>query len=258
MKLFLSLLIATLFGFSLGYLPSTKGAKVQPGIHPEKEYAISKLNSFAIVLIAHNDALWCEQALGSLFAQDYDHFRLLFIDDGSQDDTYEKVQEFVLANKEEHRVILMRNEKELGAAASLSRLASHCLNHEIVLPLSARDWLTSPDVLSSLNHTFQNPDVWIVCGKTLNYPSYDFLPLPEWNLKKIEKKGYSDYQGLRAFYGALLKQLPQPTTLAKDFSLIPLLELSGGRVKNLPEPLSFHNIVLPVPGPSQVINSDIK
>ena len=73
-----------------------------------------------------------------------------------------------------------------------------------------------------------------------------------------EKKGYSDYQGLRAFYGALLKQLPQPTTLAKDFSLIPLLELSGGRVKNLPEPLSFHNIVLPVPGPSQVINSDIK
>jgi hypothetical protein len=100
-------------------------------------------------------------------------------------------------------------------------------------------------VLSSLNRAFQNPDVWIACGRTLRYPSYEFLDPPDWDAKKIGKKGYADHEGLRAFYGALPKQLPLQNAFAKDFSLIPLLELAGGRVKNVLEPLSFHNLVLP-------------
>ncbi len=238
---------AALIGFGLGsgYLTRGEGAKVVAGIHPEKEFPITEYKSFAIVLFAHNDAAWCERALYSIFAQDYDYYRVLFIDDGSRDDTYEKVRDFVIANQQEHRVILMRNETEMGAISSLYRVAGHCLDREVVVPLLLSDWLIGPQVLSSLNRAFQNPDVWIGCGKTLTYPSYAFLDLPEWNWKKIEKKGYSDYEGLRAFYAALLKQLPLQNAFAKNFSLIPLLELAGGRVKNILEPLSFRNCVSP-------------
>ncbi|HEX2583136.1 MAG TPA: glycosyltransferase, partial [Chlamydiales bacterium] len=239
--------MAALIGFGLGsgYLTKKEGAKLAKGIHPEKEFPITEYKSFAIVLFAHNDAPWCERALRSIFAQDYDYFRVLFIDDGSRDDTYEKVKDFVVANQQEHRVILMRNETEMGVISSLYRIAGHCLDREVVVPLLLSDWLAGPGVLSSLNRAFQNPDVWITCGKTLHYPSYEFLDLPEWNGKKIEKQGYSDYEGLRAFYAALLKQLPLQNTASKNFSLVPLLELAGGRVKNILEPLSFRNRVSP-------------
>jgi glycosyltransferase involved in cell wall biosynthesis len=245
--IFLGLCAVAALGFGLGsgYFPRKEGAKVAAKIHPEKEFPISEFKSFAIVLFAHNDAAWCERALRSIFSQDYEYFRVLFIDDGSRDDTYEKVRDFVLANQQEHRVILIRNETEMGAISSLYRVAGHCLDREVVVPLLLSDWLSGPDVLSSLNRVFQNPDVWIACGRTLSYPSYEFLDLPDWNIKTIGKKGYADYEGLRAFYAALLKQLPPQNAFAKNFSLVPLLELAGGRVKNIFEPLSFRNRVFP-------------
>jgi hypothetical protein len=250
--LFLGLSAAALvgFGFGSGHLSKGKGVKVIAKIHPEKEFPMREFKSFVIVLFAHNDAAWGEEALRSVFAQDYDYFRVLFVDDGSQDNTFEKVKEFVIANQQEHRVILMRNEIELGAVASFYRIASYCQDREVVVPLFLSDWFAGSKVLSSLNQAFQNPDVWIACGKTLSYPSYEFLDLPEW--KKIEKQGYADYQGLSAFYAALLKQLPLQHTFTKGFSLIPLLELAGGRVKNIFEPLSFRNLILPRVSPPPI------
>jgi len=243
---FLGICAVALLGFGLGsgYLPRKGGVKTAAGIHPEREFPLREYKSFAIALFAHNDASWCERTLNSIFSQDYEHFRVLFIDDGSRDDTYERVKNFVVANQQEHRVILMQNEKQMGTLSSLRRIAGYCQDGEIMVPLLLSDWFTHPNVLSSLNGAFQNPDVWIVCGKSLGYPSYEFLELPDWTNKK---KSFSDYQGLRAFYAALLKQLPEQNESIKNFSLIPLLELSGGRIKNVPEPLSFHNNVLANP-----------
>ena len=219
------------FWYGSGVLPRKERMKAVAGIHPEKEFPVREYKSFVIALYAHNDAAWCERTLSSIFSQDYEHFRILFIDDGSRDDTYERVNDFVVANQQEHRVILMRNERQMGVGPSLQRIAGHCLDHEVVVPLRLSDWLTNQNVLAAVNGAFQNPDVWIVCGRTLCYPSYEFLELPDW-----KKGGYSDYEGLRAFYASLLREVS-----LTDFSLVPLLERSGGRVKNVLAPTLFRN-----------------
>jgi len=238
-KFFLGVCLAAVLGFALGsgfFSKKNEKIKAASGIHPEKEFPVLENKSFVIALFGHNDAVWCERALCSIFSQEYEQFRVVFIDDASRDQTYEKVKSFIMANNQEHRVILMRNEKEMGVDASFQRIAEQFQGGEIVAPLYLSDWLVHSQVLTSLNQAFQNPDVWIVCGKSLAYPSYEFLELPDW------KKKVANYEGMRAFYAGLLKQLPGH--FAKNFAFIPLLELAKGRVKNVEEPLSFRNRVL--------------
>jgi hypothetical protein len=243
--LFLSFFIgALILGFGLGsgkFPPEKKETpKTLSNIHPEREVTPSEYKSFAIVLSGHNDAFWCERTLRSIFEQEYDYFRLIFIDDGSEDGTFEKVQNFVVENRQEHRVILMKNGEQLGPVACLYRALEQCLDREIVLPLSLHNWLAQPNVLSRLNRAFQNPDVWVSFGTSLQYPSYELVD-----------------STLHCFYGALFKQLSlsdlfEGTAFTQHPAayLTPILELSGGRVKEIQEPLSFSNQTLLKPSPS--------
>lgn len=242
-----SLLIG--FGFGSGFLPREKrhGAKMIVGIHPEREFQPVEFKSFAIVLYARNDAHWCERSLRSIFEQDYDAFRLLFVDDGSSDNTFERVQNFIIENQQEHRTILIRNETPIGCLPSLYRAAQHCLDKELILPLSAKDWLAGPSTLLSWNRAFQNPDIWIAFGRTILYPSYEFLDPPKWDVAKIEKNGYENFplNSAHCFYSALFKQLSVENLFGTMTGyLSPLLELSGGRMKNVWEPVSFLNETL--------------
>jgi cellulose synthase/poly-beta-1,6-N-acetylglucosamine synthase-like glycosyltransferase len=133
-----------LIAFAVGsqnFLPLRFEGKEQPlvlaqHIHPECDASLSEYRSFAIVLYAHNAASWCEESLRSIFEQDYDHYRVLFVDDGSIDRTLEKAQQFILDNKQDHRFIAMRNESKLGKIASLYRSFDNCLDREIVIPMS--------------------------------------------------------------------------------------------------------------------------
>jgi glycosyltransferase involved in cell wall biosynthesis len=177
------------------------------------------MKPFTVVLIAHNDGPTVKRALSSIFEQEYDNFRLVVVDDGSRDETMERVNEFVLANRQEHRVILMKNEISLGFEASLSRASSQCLDGELVLPLKASDWLSSPSVLVRLNGAFQNKTTWVAVSSSIQYPSYQFK---------------SD--GLYCFYGALFKRIDQSKPYPNG-----LLSLTKSKVKNLPDRLLFSN-----------------
>ena len=77
-------------------------------------------------MVAHNAASWCEQALRSVFEQDYERYRVVFVDDASVDGTLEKAQQFIVNNKQDYRVIAIRNESPLGPVGSLYRAAEHC------------------------------------------------------------------------------------------------------------------------------------
>jgi hypothetical protein len=239
------------FGMGAGLLPSKfiskSGAKLISGIHPDLEFPLIENKSFTIVLVAQNDFDWCERSLRSIFEQDYEHFRLILVDDGSVDGTLERARHFITENAQEHRAIVMQNETPCGFGASLHRAASHCLDREIIVPLSARDWMVGPSVLSHWNRAFQNPDVWIAFGRSIGYPSYEFREPPCFDFKKIEKKGWShlpfnSYKS-HCFYSALLKQT-SPPHLRSNY-LLPVLELSGGRVKNVWESVCFVNETQP-------------
>lgn len=260
---FLLFFIAALiggYGLGTGLLHKKKGGKISlaVGIHPEREVAPVEYKSFAVVLRARNDALWIEDSLRSIFAQDYDRFRLILVDDGSIDDTFAKAQQFISDNQLEARVTVVQNEQAQGSVASLYRAAELCRDFEIMVPIEARDWLAVPTVLDRLNRAFQNTDVWAVFGQAIQYPEYQIVQPPEWDREEIEKHGYGN-QFLRApvsFYAALFRKVPLSSlfssgSISSDTSryLIPLLELSGGRFKSISEPLVFENQTL---GPKKI------
>ena len=142
-------------------------------LHPETVFPVIEHKAFVVVIYAHNQALWCERALSSVFEQDYDHYRVVFVDDGSIDETSARAKKFIVDNNQEDKVILIRNEAKLGEDACLERVIDTCLDREIAIPLDANNWLSSPLVFNALNGAYQNPDVWSCSGQGIGYPSYD-------------------------------------------------------------------------------------
>jgi hypothetical protein len=155
----------------------------------------------------------------------------------------QRARDFIIANSQQHRVIVMHNETPCGYGASIYRAVSQCLDRELIVPMSAKDWMAGPTVLTHWNRAFQNADVWIAFGRAIAYPSYDFREPPSFNLETIAKKGWGDLSlqdyPSHCFYSALFKQI-SVQNLRSNY-LTSLLELSGGRMKSVWEPVSFVN-----------------
>jgi len=226
-------LIAAGFGFWSGKGGfSREKERELAAVYPERSFPVTKQQQFTFVVYASNQAAWLERCLNSIFSQDYDSYRVIFIDDASSDETHFLAQNFVMNAAQDERVILMRNEKKLGPAASLYLASEHCLDQEVIIPLEAKDWLVQEDILLRLNQAFQNPDVWIARSAALSYPEFQ----------------RTDLGGLFAFYAALLKEVPiaeffseSGTSAVKEVYISPIRELAGKRLKTFAEPFVFTN-----------------
>lgn len=222
------LLFVAIFGFWFG---KTKESQ-ETHLVESQEFPLREHKSFVIVLYAHNQSLWCKGALRSIFEQNYDHYRVIMIDDASIDDTEKIAKNFILENNQDEKVIFIRNENYLGAVASLYRVIDNCLDREIIIPLDAKDWFTTPHVLTRLNALYQNPEVWMATSWALEYPAYRIV----------------EEDGPVCYYAALFKEIKLRDLLTKGrFTTNPLSylkilrKLAKGKVHQLPEPLGFKN-----------------
>ncbi len=233
LRVFLCLLVLAAGG--VGYLAGKKQAPVKIAGSDPETFPLTEYKSFAIVVYACNQATWCERTLKSIFEQDYDHYRVVFIDDASNDGTYEKASDFILESNEERRAILIRNETRLGPVGSLYRAIDGCLDREIAIPLDAKDWLAHPSVLSQLNAAYQNPDVWYASGQAVEYPSY-------------AKEDAAGENASCSFYAGLMKQIRLEDltqegrfTVSKKAYQVPLRQLAGKRIALLHKTVAFDN-----------------
>lgn len=207
----------------------------------DKECPITESKSFTLILYAHNHAPWCERTLQSIFHQTYRQYRIIFIDDGSTDDTYTKARQCILSQKEESRVLLLRNETPIGLLASLYRAIDYCQERDIVIPLEAKDWLMDERALFRLNRAYQDPSVWMVAAPLLEYPSYERRFASEQQLETTA-----------AFYAELFQKIHIKDLfldgLLSPFDsayLTPLRQLCKGHLTFLQEPLFFSNQAAP-------------
>ena len=175
---------------------------------------IADQKRFAIVLYTHNAVHFCERMLRSVFDQNYDAYRIFFIDDGSADGTFETAQRICLEQGHQDRMIMMRNEEPLGFSTCLLRAIDHCTDQEIVIPLEG--WFSHENVLSQLNWSYRNPDLWMVSGKNLEYPLY----------QDSESRFHS-------FYAGTVRSL-------QDYDEKSLTKLVKGHTDQLQGPAAFH------------------
>jgi len=223
--------IAAILGMKMG------GEKVasQETSSSETEFPLLEYKSFAVVIYAHNQADWCERALRSVMSQDYEHFRVFFIDDASSDETAQKAESLVVENNQQNRVFLVRNPSHLGESVALHQVIHSLLDKEIVVPLQAKDWFAHPNVLNVLNRAYQNPDTWLTFSSSIVYPTYEI-------------KKDSEVENYLSFYSALFKKIYLSDLMQEEGArayLTALKILAGSHVHKAKDLSFFENIARP-------------
>ena len=234
---------------------------------PQKEalYAVCEHKPFVIVVPSYNNSEWVEKNLSSIFAQKYDNYRVIYIDDASTDLTGAKVEEYVAYHKMAHRIEVIHNASNKGACENIYRAVHSCSDEEIAMVLDGDDCLAHDRVLERLNEIYANPDVWLTYGSYIEYPSYSYTvanfasPLPK---EVVEKNGVREYSRkhwclshLRTFYASLFKKI-RPQDLMDDGQffdatydlafMIPMVEMAGLHAQYVKEIFYIYNRATPL------------
>ena len=107
---------------------------------------------FVIVVPSYNNASYYKVNLNSIFSQQYPrkHYRMIYVDDCSDDNTYTLVQEYI-AKKGFERTTVIQHKHRTGPLKSRYDAVHTCADHEIVVILDGDDWFTRSNVLMRLN-----------------------------------------------------------------------------------------------------------
>jgi len=190
--------------------------------------------------------------LDSVFKQTYENYRILYIDDNSEDGTASRVEHYVKEKGQQHRFTLIRNLQRYGPSRNRYVGAHLCQNHEIVVILDGDDYLAHKNVLNIVNDAYQDPNVWLTYSQFQTVPDNNLSggqQVPHWVIEENAYRQYGwYYHSLKTFYAGLFKQVelkdllyegkfyPVSSDLAE---MLPMIELSGGRFKFIPDILYY-------------------
>ena len=199
-------------------------------------FPVTEQKPFVILIPSYNNSAYIEKNLRSVFSQNYDNFRLIYIDDNSSDDTLKKAQTLLRELDTNNRATLIHNPANYGALANLYNTAHSCHDYEIVVVLSGDDFFAHENVLQTLNSAYANPNTWLTLGNALDYPSFN-------SSKKSLMPAYT-------FYTALFKQIPLEDLFYRgrfyamgwDHALMnPLLQMADTHTQHISDILYLHN-----------------
>lgn len=155
--------------------------------------AFSKDVKVSVLMPALNREDTIKRAIDSILRQSYRNFELLVIDDGSSDRTYEVAQNY--ANKD-HRVKVIRNEKNIGKSASLNK-AIKCISGEWVAYLDSDNAWHASYLAAMLGAAMSNNNIEVVFSGQFLYLGEDERPyaarLGVFNKNLLLNRNYIDH-----------------------------------------------------------------
>lgn len=207
---------------------------------------VLKNHPFTFVIAAFNNGGNVEKTLASVFSQNYDNFRLIYIDDASNDGSFEVARDAIYASDHLAHVTLVRNEERLGFLANLFRAVQECPNEEIIVALPGEDWLAHEWVLERLNAYYADPNLWLAIGQAIDFPTFQLPPSPD-----LRSRGaFSFGPHLKTFYASLFKQIKEADFIyagtflpaAEELAyMTPMLEMGKDHVHFISEVLCINN-----------------
>src|SRR5690242_8244224 len=118
------------------------------------QISFEQQKSLVIIIPSYNNQRYYKQNLDSVFYQLYDNYRVIYIDDCSNDGTYNLVNDYIenlpgqICSAWEHlsrdlakesRITFIRNKQRLGALQNLYNAIHSCKDYEIVITLDGDD-----------------------------------------------------------------------------------------------------------------------
>lgn len=229
-----------------------------------KVISLSKLSAssvehpFVILIYASNPGDNAALSLRSALEQHYEKFRVIYMDDHSEDRSYEKAKHFIENSDHDHHVQLIREDIKKGRARNLYYAIHGCEDQEIVILLDAKDSLAHEYVLNWLNRAYCEDHIWMTYGGSCLFPSFKFLggrkDIPDRVYRHHSFRSHAlsrsfIYRPLQSFYAGLFKQI-RLEDFTKDNKflnaweyacMIPLAELAGKHVRFVTDVLYFRH-----------------
>jgi len=201
------------------------------------------------IVLATNCGAMCERNLDSILAQNYEHFRMIYIDNGSEDGTYEKVQKMIAKKKVNEKVELIRFDEKKPDMEILYQVIHSCAPQEIIALVNGKDWLAHENVFDHLNCAYAHPDVWMSYSRAITHPEFqeiagNIYPDEFFLEKKFRQNTNTHLTPLHTFYAGFFQKIkledflfdgrfiPYKSNLA---ILFPLLEMGPEHVLFLDE-----------------------
>ena len=168
----------------------------------------------------------------SLKIQTFNNFQVYMIDDLSTDGGYEFAQELIDGDD---RFTLIRNNEKKFKLKNMDELISQFDDEDIVVEVDADDFLLGNDVLSFINKTYSDKNIWLTNGSFM-YSNGNLGFSQECNPDTIRTDAFR-FSHLRTWKSFLWKNIPKENFLDKNGEYyksgadvaytFPLLELCG-------------------------------
>lgn len=224
-------------------------------------YALDDQKEIVVIVPTYNNSRndVCIKNISSILEQDYDNYYVYIINDCSTDDTSLKIKKYIKSHPYGARVIMIDNDKRIGAMANYYHVISSLDDHVIVVNIDGDDWLAGPHVLSYINNLYQNENIWITYGQYKEYPSGNIGFCAGYPKDVIKNNSYRKHglpiSHLRTYYAWLFKKIdPRDLMYRGQFVqatcdkvlMTPMIEMSGGRFKCVQDVLYIYNATNPL------------
>lgn len=207
-----------------------------------------------IVIASYKNEAWYERNLNSVANQEYQNYRIIYINDCSPDNTGALVDQYIKNHHLEHKITLINNSVRVGALANFYRAIHSCSDSTIIVMVDGDDWLNGPHVLSRINTAYANPNTWLTYGQFQEYPKEKTgfcRTIPsDVTANNLFRESTWLTSHPRTFYAALFKKIKLEDLLYEgklfpvtwDLAIMfPMLEMAREHIEFIPDILYIYN-----------------
>lgn len=198
--------------------------------------------SLVIIIPAYNAADHYRKNLTSVFNQKYTNYRIIYIDDGSHDDTAHLAHNFLQTYYHPSRYTFTHHDTHRGPLACIYEAVHSCADDDIIVILRGVDFFNDSSALTTISHEYTQKNIWLTFGTCFLYPDNVTLNYKAPNEAIVKLCCFREYYEHTwhpcTFYAGLFKHIPLESFLANsDFvsafwpgcCAFALLEMAGSR-----------------------------
>lgn len=216
---------------------------------------------FYIIVPSYNNQDWVQKNLDSIFNQEYQNFKVIYINDASTDNTEEEVYKYCTAHDKLNQLIYVKNEKNSKTAHNIyNAVHCYCEDYSVVVILDGDDWFYDTKALTKLYEAYQDPHIWLTYGNIILESEKNGEIYPRYALDQtiIENHVFRHspfgFHPLRTCYAKLFKKIKisdlmycnRIFTTAGDMAFgLALMELAGSHMHFISDFLYVYNNILP-------------
>lgn len=220
-----------------------------------------KDNHFKIIVCCYNVEDWIQANITSIKSQTHKNFHCIIVDAASSDDTVKLAKKAIEGDE---RFEIVCNEDRKFALQNIYESAhySNPEDEDIITTVDGDDWLYDERSLEKVNACYnESPEILLTYGNYVHFPTGQVSELRSYPDDVRENSDYRKYKWLashlRTYKFKLFKNLKKEDLIASwdgeyydmayDMPLMfPMLEMSGGKWKFMPDILYVYNVVNPL------------